>query len=72
MHHVILPDGKEGDILFVLTVDTMGLDHNGVIHGKPKDRKDAVQKIKALSGKEATSATAFCLHKKIWKNGVGK
>ncbi len=69
MQHVIVPDGnKEGDICFVLTADTMAHDKNGVIHGKPVDRADAIEKIKiAAQGKFL--CTAFCLDKKIWQSG---
>lgn len=70
MQHVILPDGnKEGDICFVLTADTMAHDKNGIIHGKPVDKADAIAKIKiAAQGKFL--CTAFCLDKKIWQSGA--
>ncbi|MCX5922121.1 MAG: Maf family protein [Candidatus Dependentiae bacterium] len=69
MKHVVLPQGKEGDICFVLTADTLSQDLNGRIEGKPVDRADAVQKIRdARAG--ARLATAFCLDKKIWKDGA--
>lgn len=66
MDHVILPPGYEDEIRFVLTGDTMGCDIDGVIHGKPYDREDAIHKIKSLR-KGGSVATAFCLDKKIWK-----
>lgn len=70
MQHVILPDGKnEGDICFVLTADTMSHDKTGKIHGKPVDRADAIAKIKATRA-GSFLCTAFCLDKKIWKNGT--
>jgi septum formation protein len=69
MEHVALPEGKEGDVVFVLTADTMGENAEGKVHGKPKDRNDAIAKIKALTD-EYTTATAFCLHKKVCKNGT--
>jgi len=68
MEHVTLLDGKEGDVVFVLTADSMGHDKDGVVHGKPKDREDALRKIKTLSEK-STTATAFCLDRKIFKEG---
>ena len=68
MEHVTLPEGKEGDTVFVLTADTMGQDGNGKEHGKPKNRQDAIAKIKALTD-EYTTATGFCLHKKLFQNG---
>ncbi|NBQ17344.1 hypothetical protein EBU24_03440 [bacterium] len=69
MNHVIVPAGKEGDVCFVLTADSMVQDSTGIVHGKPVDRADAVQKIKALSGKSLTG-TAFCLQKKRFVNDV--
>ncbi|HSC24721.1 MAG TPA: Maf family protein [Candidatus Babeliales bacterium] len=70
MQHVILPHGKEeGDVCFVLTADTMSHDTEGVIHGKPIDRNDAIAKIKAIA-KGAFLCTAFCLDKKIWRSGA--
>lgn len=69
MGHVIIPDGKnEGQICFVLTADTMSQDSNGVIHGKPVDRVDAIAKIKAAAHGNYL-CTAFCLDKRIWKSG---
>lgn len=69
MDHAILSDGQhEGDICFVLTADTMSHDKNGVIHGKPVDRDDAIAKIKA-SADGSYLCTAYCLDKKIWQPG---
>jgi len=71
MNHAQLPKGQEGQIIFVLTADTMGQDKAGVIHGKPKDYADAVAKIKALSTlQEYTTATGFCVTKQIYNNGA--
>lgn len=71
MNHAQLPKGQEGQIVFVLTADTMGQDKAGVIHGKPKDYADAVAKIKALSTlQEYTTATGFCVTKQIYNNGA--
>jgi len=70
MQHVILPDGKhEGDICYVLTADTMSHDKMGVIHGKPVDKADAIAKIKA-SAAGSFLCTAFCVDRKVWKNGA--
>ena len=69
MNHVVLPDGViERDICFVLTADTMSVDTKGIIRGKPTDMNDAIIKIKsAESG--AFLCTAFCLDKRVWRNG---
>jgi septum formation protein len=70
MDHAILPKGqKEGDLCFVLTADTLSQDLNGVIHGKPADRADAIAKIKAARN-GAKLCTAFCLDKKVWRNNA--
>lgn len=64
--HVILPDGKsKDDISFVLTADTLGLDGNGNICGKPIDKEDAIKKIKSYRN-GARTGTAFCLDKRKW------
>ena len=68
MEHIILPMGaNENETIFVLTADTLGLDSNGNINGKPKDKADAISKIKSYRN-GAETGTAFCLDKKIWKN----
>lgn len=69
MKHVILPDGRDGQERFVLTADTMCQDFEGVIHGKPLDKADAIQMLKSLR-KNAHVATAFCLDKKQWVDGA--
>jgi predicted house-cleaning NTP pyrophosphatase (Maf/HAM1 superfamily) len=69
MQHVILPAAaQEGDICFVLTADTMSHDKAGKVHGKPVDRDDAIAKIKATR-EGSFLCTAFCLDRKIWRNG---
>lgn len=71
MNHVVLPEGTEGDVLFVLTGDTLSQDYNGAIQGKPKDRQDAIAKIK--QAREGTTlCSAFCLDKKRFENGAWK
>ena len=59
------PGTVMGEEIFVLSADTMGYDAQGVVHGKPKDRQDAISKIKML-GEHATTATAYCLDRKKW------
>jgi nucleoside triphosphate pyrophosphatase len=71
MDHVIMPKGSEGEIAFVLTADTLSMDADGVIHGKPINRDDAIKKIKALR-KGGTCGTGFCIDKKIFTNGIWK
>lgn len=69
MEHVVLPVGKEENaICFVLTADTLSLEPNGKVSGKPIDREDAIAKIKAAQKGWMRTATAFCLDKKVWKN----
>jgi septum formation protein len=65
MKHAQLPIGsKRGQIIFVLTADTMGRDERGVIHGKPINKHDAIEKLQKL--RYGVVCTAFCLHKKMW------
>lgn len=68
MNHVIVPVGKENEPCFVLTVDTMLQAHDGTILGKPQSKKDAIAMIqKSRNG--GIVASAFCLDKKLFKNG---
>lgn len=69
MEHAILPAGKEGNIIFVLTADTLSVDATGAISGKPSSRADAVAKIKAARGGVNLCGTAFCLERKMYTNG---
>ncbi len=69
MNHVLLPEGNhEGERCFVLTADTLCLDSEGRLQGKPENYADAVAKIKASRG-GVRAGTAFCLDCKVWKNG---
>ncbi len=68
MNHAQLPAGKEGDVVVVLTADTMGNGTDGVVHGKANDYDDAVAKVKGLTDPYIT-ATGFCLEKKAFKDG---
>ncbi len=68
MEHALLPEGTEGQEIYVLCADSMGYDAQGTVHGKPKDREDAIAKIKAL-GEKSFTATAFCLDKKVFRGG---
>ena len=68
MDHVKMPHGVGGDVRFVLTADTLSLDSQGNIHGKPVDRADAISKIKSLR-KGGSCGTGFCIDKKLFKNG---
>lgn len=70
MDHAIVSSGKvDGDVCFVLTADTLSQDKNGTIHGKPIDRADAISKIKSARD-GSRLCTAFCLDKKMWKDGA--
>jgi len=69
MAHVIVPDGVEGQVAFVLTADTLSQDMDGTIQGKPVDRADAIAKIKkARDGSRL--CTAFCLERRVWSGGA--
>src|SRR3989304_6073515 len=55
--------------IFVLTADTLSQDEDGVVQGKPKDRADAIEKIKRARG-GSRLCTGFCLEKKSWCDGA--
>lgn len=68
MEHVILPEGKENELCFVLTADTLSQNQDGSIHGKPVDRADAIEMLKAARDGVMTG-TAFCLERRKWHGG---
>lgn len=69
MNHALLPTGKENDLCFVLTADTLSQDYDGTINGKPHNRADAIAMIKrAREGSRL--ATAFCLDRRVYRNGA--
>ncbi len=69
MKHVDLSSFEEQKTLFILTADTLSQDENGTIQGKPKDRADAIAKIK--QARDGTRlCTGFCVDKKVWRDGV--
>jgi len=65
MEHVLLPDGQDGQVAFVLTADTLSQDMNGKVQGKPVDRADAIAKIKSARA-GSRLCTAFCLERRAW------
>lgn len=72
MKHVQIPNGIEGQIVFVVTADTMTLvsvDGKLVLFGKPVDRDDA-RRMLIASREGSTTGTAFCLQKRQWSNGA--
>jgi len=69
MAHVRLPDGVDGQIAFVLTADTLSQDIDGKVQGKPRDREDAIAKIKSARD-GSRLCTAFCLERRVWSDGA--
>lgn len=63
----LIPRDKE---IFVLTADTLSQDESGTVNGKPKDRADAIAKIKQAARGGTRLCTAFCLDKKRWREGA--
>ncbi len=68
MNHVIMPGGKEGDVAYVLTADTLSQERDGTIGGKPENLQDAIEKIRRARGGMRTG-TAFCVDKREWRGG---
>jgi nucleoside triphosphate pyrophosphatase len=67
MDHVLLPQGQEGDICFVVTADTLTENKFGEIEGKPINCDDAIKKLKhARNG--VRTGTAFCLDRRLYKD----
>ncbi len=68
MEHASLFQGQEDDICYVLTADTLTLNSQGEIQGKPVDRQDAIKKLQSARD-GARTGTAFCLERRIFKDG---
>jgi len=69
MAHAIIPNGSSaGEMGFVLTADTLSQDMDGKINGKPVDRVDAVNKIRAARN-GTRLCSAFCLERRVWCEG---
>ncbi|MBY0109767.1 MAG: Maf family protein [Candidatus Babeliaceae bacterium] len=56
-------------LVWVLTADTLGQDAQGKIYAKPADYDDAVNQIKKQRDQWVRVATAFCLDRKVFKDG---
>jgi septum formation protein len=66
MKHAMVPAGtKKGEKAFILTADTMVQDSTGIVHGKPRDREDAIAKLRAARHGNYL-ATGFCVERRIW------
>jgi len=58
---------KDGEYAFVLTADTLTQYASGIIAGKPGNKQQAIEQIKAAREGLITTGTAFCLEKKQWQ-----
>lgn len=68
MNHAIFSQGQsQGQIIFVITADTLTKDIHGTLHGKPSDRQDAIRILK-LCRAGTIIGTAFCLQKLRWQD----
>ncbi len=66
MAHAVIPSGKKE--CFVLTADTLCVDSNGMLHGKPADKEEALAMLKKWRA-GCTVITGFCLDKKTYQEG---
>lgn len=65
MEQLRLPEGKQGDVCYVVTADTLTQNNKGELEGKPTDRADAIKKL--ISAREGVcTGTAFCLDRRIY------
>lgn len=73
MKHLQIPDGKlDGQIVFVVTADTLNLTgnpENFEIFGKPKDREHARYMLR-MAREGALVGTAFCVQKLVWQGSA--
>lgn len=69
MDHVELPSDIPSSACFVLTADTICVDREGQVYGKPKDHADAIRMLTQWR-EESHVITAFCLDKKRYIDGT--
>jgi len=70
MDHVILPEpGQDGQVIFVVTADTVSQDYEGNNFGKPVDLQDAYRMVRILRNGSLVG-TGFCVAKFCVKNGA--
>lgn len=70
MDHSVPSAGSITDELcWILTADTLCVDKNGELFGKPVDHADAIRMVKAIRA-GAIAGTGFCIDRRLWKNGV--
>lgn len=69
MAHALLPVGIEGQVAFVMTADTMGIDYTGRILGKPLSVEHAIETIR-LYRHGAITGTAVCVERRRYSKGV--
>ena len=73
MRHLTFPlELEKSEYIFVLTADTLCQDKNGNVMGKPTDKCDAIEKLKQQRDGGSRAVSAFCLDKKVCKNGEWK
>jgi septum formation protein len=71
MDHALIPPAPHDDaVCFVLTADTLCQTAQGTLMGKPVDHADAVAKIKLSNTGICRAGTAFCLDRKIYRDGA--
>lgn len=71
MNNIEFVQGNEGDIIFVLTADTMVYTNKTrTILGKPENLEDAKRMLRLFRNEEGKVVTACCLYKKVFKNGI--
>jgi len=66
MAQIIMPQGIEGQHLFVLTADTLTQDKKGTMLGKPSNKQHAYTMLNTIR-QGAQVGTAFCLDKKVYR-----
>ena len=70
MKHACVPSGDTvGEIVFVLTADTLTRDSGGKVQGKPQTQNEAVAMIRSARGGSFV-CTSFCLDRRVWDGKV--
>jgi len=69
MEHVAYDMCDPHNVAYILTADTVSIDHQGTIHGKPQNYQDAVDKIKQLRA-GSTVCTGVCIRHFVYDDNA--
>jgi len=70
MDHSFPPtSSQENERCWIVTADSLCIDKNGEILGKPRDYSDAIRMVKLIR-QGTVAGTGFCIERRIWRDGL--